>query len=216
MSIKILIADDHKLMREGICSLIAEHADLSVIGEAENGETAVRMDAELSPDVVLMDVAMPGLSGIEACRRIVSNGTRSKVIALSMNTEKRVVLDMLGAGASGYLIKDCAFEELVHAVRTVVSSEGVYLSPKITGVILNGMVSLESGKTSAESAGLTSTELEVLRLLAEGKSTKEIASRLSCSVKSVEYYRKQIMKKLCIETVAELIKFAIREGLVPL
>ena len=133
-----------------------------------------------------------------------------------MNTEKRVVLDMLGAGASGYLIKDCAFEELVHAVRTVVSSEGVYLSPKITGVILNGMVSLEAGKTSAESAGLTSTELEVLRLLAEGKSTKEIASRLSCSVKSVEYYRKQIMKKLCIETVAELIKFAIREGLVPL
>ena len=216
MSIKILIADDHKLMREGICSLIAEHADLSVIGEAENGETAVRMDAELSPDVVLMDVAMPGLSGIEACRRIVSNGTRSKVIALSMNTEKRVVLDMLGAGASGYLIKDCAFEELVHAVRTVVSSEGVYLSPKITGVILNGMVSLEAGKTSAESAGLTSTELEVLRLLAEGKSTKEIASRLSCSAKSVEYYRKQIMKKLCIETVAELIKFAIREGLVPL
>jgi len=216
MSIKILIADDHKLMREGICSLIAEHADLSVIGEAENGETAVRMDAELSPDVVLMDVAMPGLSGIEACRRIVSNGTRSKVIALSMNTEKRVVLDMLGAGASGYLIKDCAFEELVHAVRTVVSSEGVYLSPKITGVILNGMVSLEAGKTSAESAGLTSTELEVLRLFAEGKSTKEIASRLSCSVKSVEYYRKQIMKKLCIDTIAELIKFAIREGLVPL
>ena len=216
MSTKILIADDHKLMREGIRSLITEHTDMSVIGEAEDGETAVRLAAELSPDVVLMDVAMPGMSGIEACRRIRANGAGCKVLALSINVEKRIVLNMLSAGASGYLLKDCAFEEVVHAIRSVASSSDVYLSPKITGVVLNGMVDQEAGTTGIESAGLTWREREVLRLFAEGKSTKDIASLLTCSVKSAEYYRKQIMKKLCFNNISDLIKFAIREGLVPL
>ena len=216
MITKILLADDHKLMREGVRSLIAEHADLSVIGEAEDGVSAVRMAAELSPDVVLMDISMPGLSGIEATRRILADGACCKVIALSMNVEKRIVLNMLGAGASGYLVKDCAFEELVHAIRAVVSSSDVYLSPKITGVVLNDMVNREADSAGIESAGLTAREREFLRLFAEGRSTKEIAALLLCSVKTAEYYRKQIMKKLRVTNIADLIKFAIREGLVPL
>jgi DNA-binding NarL/FixJ family response regulator len=211
MSTKILLADDHKLMREGIRSLITEHADLSVIGEAKDGETAVRMAAALSPDIILMDVSMPGLSGIEATRRIVAAGTRSRVIALSMNLEKRVILNMLSAGASGYLLKECAFEEVVQAIRAVASSGDVYLSPKITGIVLNDVVRASTG-----SASLTSKEREALRLFAEGRNTKEVASLLTCSVKSAEYYRKQIMKKLCLNNISDLIKFAIREGLVPL
>jgi DNA-binding NarL/FixJ family response regulator len=216
MSTKILIADDHKLMREGVRSLIVEHVDLSVIGEAEDGVSAVRMAAELSPDVVLMDVTMPGLSGIEATRRIVANGARCKVIALSMNVEKRIVLNMLAAGASGYLVKDCAFEELIHAISVVASSNDIYLSPKITGVVLNDMVNSEADSAGIESAGLTLREREVLRLFAEGKNTKEVAFLLACSVKSVEYYRKQIMKKLRVTNIADLVRFAIREGLAPL
>ena len=216
MSTKILLADDHKLMREGIRSLITEHADMSVIGEAEDGETAVRMAAALSPDVVLMDISMPGLSGIEATRRILACGTRSRVLALSVNLEKRVILNMLGAGASGYLLKDCAFEEVVHAIRAVASSGEVYLSPKITGIVLGDVVKRTAKNEGNGSTSLTSKEREALRFLAEGKSTKEIASLFSCSVKSAEYYRKQIMKKLCIDNIADLTKFAIREGLVPL
>lgn len=216
MSTKILIADDHKLMREGIRSLITEHADMSVIGEAKDGETAVRMAAALSPDITLMDISMPGLSGIEATRRILAGGTRSRVIALSMNLEKRVILNMLSAGASGYLLKDCAFEEVVHAIRAVASSGEVYLSPKITGIVLNDVVKRAAKNDDIGSTSLTSREREALRLFAEGRNTKEIASLLTCSVKSAEYYRKQIMKKLCINNISDLIKFAIREGLVPL
>ncbi len=216
MSTKILLADDHKLMREGIRSLITERADMSVIGEAEDGETAVRMASALSPDVILMDISMPGLSGIEATRRILADGARSKVIALSMNLEKRIVLNILSAGASGYLLKDCAFEEVVHAIRAVASSEDVYLSPMITGIVLGDVAKRAAKNEGLGSASLTSKERETLRLLAEGRSAKEIASLLMCSVKSAEYYRKQIMKKLCINNNADLIKFAIREGLVPL
>ncbi len=216
MSTKILLADDHKLMREGIRSLITERADMSVIGEAEDGETAVRMASALSPDVILMDISMPGLSGIEATRRILADGTRSKVIALSMNLEKRIILNMLSAGASGYLLKDCAFEEVIHAIRAVASSGDVYLSPKITGSVLGDVVKCAAKNEGLGSVSLTSKERETLRLLAEGRSAKEIASLLMCSVKSAEYYRKQIMKKLCINNNADLIKFAIREGLVPL
>ncbi len=216
MTTTILLVDDHKLIREGIHALIAQHADMSIIGEANDGETAVRMAEALSPDVILMDISLPDMNGIEATRRILAKSVRSKVIALSMSIEKSDILTMLGAGASGYLLKDCAFEEVVYAIRSVVSSNDVYLSPKITGVILHDTVKRPIRKEGIGSTDLTAKEREALRLFAEGKNTKEIASLFSCSVKSVEYYRKQIMKKLGVNTVADLTRIAIREGLVQL
>ncbi len=213
---KILLADDHKLMRQGIRSLISSQPDMSVVGEAEDGLSAVRMTAALAPDVVLMDISMPGLNGIEATRRIVEGERRPKVIGLSMYLDKRSILKMIDAGASGYLLKDCAFEEVIHAIRTVSASNDVYLSPAITEIVLKDLIKHSEKDEAFSLSSLTEKELEVLVLLADGLSTKEIAARIPCSVKSAEYYRKQIMEKLCIDNFADLIKFAVREGLVTL
>src|SRR5271169_6414930 len=139
MDIRILLADDHRLMREGLRSLLEEQPDMSVVGEAENGKSAVQMAAKLIPDIVIMDISMPGLNGIDATCQILANSAKAKVIALSMHTERRTVLEMLNAGASGYLLKDCAFEEVIQAVR-IVASNKTYLSPKITEIVIKDYV----------------------------------------------------------------------------
>jgi len=215
MSIRILLADDHKIVREGLRTLLEKQPGMEVVAEAEDGCTAVRLVWELSPDVVIMDIAMPDLNGIEATRQIIAKNHRIKVVALSMHSDRRFVAGMLKAGASGYLLKDCAFEELAQAVRTVVANQ-TYLSPMIARIVVKDYL-YHLPKTDFQALSiLTPRERQVLQLIAEGKTMKEIASHLYVSVKTAETHRRHIMCKLDIKSLAELTKYAIREGLTSL
>jgi len=215
MSIRILLADDHRITRQGLRSLLDEQSDMEVVAEAEEGRTAVRLVRELLPDVVIMDVSMPDLNGMEAARQIKGEFSNVKMVALSMHSDSLFVTEMLRSGASGYLLKDCAFEELAGAIRTVVAGK-TYLSPSISGVVLDDYLHRLSKADFSGSDVLTNREREVLQLLAEGKSTKQIALKLHISAKTVETHRRQTMNKLDIHTVAELTKYAIRKGLTSL
>jgi len=215
MGVRILIADDHKIVREGLRALIEKHENMEVVAEAETGLDAVRLTQRLAPDVVIMDLGMPQMNGIEATREITSGNEKIKVVALSMHSDKRFVLQMLKAGASAYLLKDSAFEELITAIKTVMSHQS-FLSPKITDVVLKEYLQTVSRGDASVFSVLTHREREVLQMLAEGRSTKEIAASLGVSVKTIETHRQQIMDKLKIRSVAELTKYAIREGLTSL
>jgi DNA-binding NarL/FixJ family response regulator len=212
MSIKVLIADDHQIIREGLHALLEKEPGIEVVGEAENGRTALRMARELIPDVIIMDVAMPDLNGIEATRQIVAEFSTVKVIALSMHDDRRFVLNMLRAGAKGYMLKDCAFNDLAKAIRVVVANK-TYLSSEIADIVVRDYLSSAPSEESSAFHVLSSREREVLQLLAEGEGTNQIAEKLHISSKTVESYRSQIMAKLKIKNVAELTKYAIREGL---
>ena len=213
-SVKIVLADDHKMMREGLSSLLNQQGDISVVGQATNGREAVQLAEKLGPDVVVMDVSMPDLNGIDATRQIISRTPATKVIALSMHSDRQFVAEMFRAGASGYLLKDSAFEELASAIRTVARDE-TYIAPKIGGFRIDDYTSnANSGRMV--SPKLTEREREVLQMLAEGKGTKEIAAELFLSAKTVETHRQHLMDKLEMYTVAELTKYAIREGLTTL
>lgn len=215
MSIRILLADDHKIIRDGLRTLIENQSHMEVVGEAENGRKAVDMTLELVPDVVVMDVTMADLNGIEATRQIHKELAAVKVIALSMHSDRRFVKGMLEAGASGYLLKDCAFEELARAIHSVISNE-TYLSPGITDIVVKEYLQKSSMTPTSAFSTLTAREREVLQLLAEGGSTKKIAESLYVSIKTVETHRRQIMDKLNIHSIAELTKYAVREGLTSL
>jgi DNA-binding NarL/FixJ family response regulator len=215
MSIRILLADDHKITRQGLRSLLEKQQDMQVVAEAENGRIAVRLAAEMAPDVVIMDVTMPDLNGIEATRQIVEASPDIRVIALSMHSDTTFVTEMLKSGAAGYLLKDCAFEELTRAIRTVINDK-IYLSPSISGVVVEDYIHRISKTAPEDSDILTDREREVLQLMAEGGSTKQIAIKLHISIKTVETHRRQIMSKLGIHTIAELTKYAIRKGLTSL
>jgi len=215
MSIRVLIADDHKIVREGLRSLLEKQPDMEVVAEAEDGRIALSLVQETLPNVVIMDVAMSNLNGIEATRQIMIKAPGTKVIALSMYSDRRFIMGMLNAGASGYLLKDCAFEELAEAIRTV-ATDRTYLSPAIVDIVVKNYIrQLEKANATAFSL-LTPREREVLQLLAEGRTVKEIARHLSLSIKTIETYRHQIMHKVDIHSVAELTKYAIREGLTSL
>ncbi len=213
MSIKILLVDDHAIIRQGLHSLLEKETEMEVIGEAEDGRKALYLVRELEPDIVVMDITMPNLNGINATRQIVSDHPKVKIIALSIHSNKRFVTDMLKAGASGYILKDCLFDEFVKSIHTVAGGE-TYLSPKIAGVVVSDYV--EHLTSNRSISILTVREHEVLQLLAEGKSTKMIALELHVSIKTVEANRRQIMEKLNIHSIAELTKYAIREGLTSL
>jgi two-component system response regulator NreC len=215
MSIRILLADDHKIVRAGLRALIEKQSGMEVIAEAGDGRSAVQMVQELLPNVVIMDIAMPDMNGIEATRQITATAPNVKIVALSMHSDKRFVAEMLKAGAAGYMLKDCAFEELANAIRSVITNR-TYLSPKIADIIIKDYTRLFPNTEFSVFSILTLREREVLQLLAEGKTTKEISSSLQISVKTVETYRKQIMDKLDIYSIAELTKYAIREGLTSL
>jgi len=213
MNIRILIADDHKIMREGLRALLDKQSDMQVVAEAEDGLTTVRLARELAPDVVIMDIAMPDLNGIGATKKIKAELPNVKVIALSMHSDRRFIAEMFRSGASGYLLKDHSFEELSNAIRVVVSNR-IYLSPSIAGIVIEDYVrQLQKDEISPVTDVLTDREVEVLQLIAEGHSTKDIAFRLHVSAKTVETHRRQIMEKLDLFSIAELTKYAIRQGL---
>ncbi len=215
MKIRILLADDHKIVREGLRSLLEKQPDLEVVAEAENGRQAVQLVKKLQPQVVIMDIAMPELNGIEAARQIKTEAPAVKIIILSMHSDKRFVARALGAGASGYLLKDCALEEITGAISRVIKNQ-TYLSPGITGLVVEDYVRHMAAAKEPTFVVLTTREREVLQLITEGKATKEIAFLLHVSVKTVETHRRQIMEKLDIHSIAELTKYALREGLTSL
>lgn len=215
MNIRILLADDHKIIREGLRALLEKQPEMEVVAEAQDGLSTVKLSQKLGPDIVIMDIGMPEMNGIEATRQIVSQSKAIKVIALSMHSDRRFVLQMLEAGASGYLLKDSAFEELVASIRTVMANQS-YLSPAITDVVIREYLSNTGRDRQTAFKVLTAREREVLQLLAEGKTTKQTALLLNVSVKTIETHRQQIMEKLKIRSIAELTKYAIREGLTAL
>jgi len=214
-SIKILLADDHKITRDGLRALLEQQSNMNVVGEAENGREAVRLASELAPDVVVMDISMPELNGIEATRQIRGDLPDTKVIALSMYADRRYVVGMLKAGVSGYLLKNCAFDELVSAIDAVTHNES-FLSPRIADTVMKDYTHILEQDETAGISALSAREREVLQLIAEGLSTRQIAERIHVSVKTVETHRQQIMKKLNAKSVAELTKIALREGLTAL
>jgi DNA-binding NarL/FixJ family response regulator len=215
VSVRILLADDHKIVREGLRSILENELGMSVIGQAEDGRTALILSQKLRPDVVIIDISMPDLNGIEATRQILTQNPESKVIALSMHSDKRYVIQMLDAGAAGYLLKQCAVDELQQAIRTVLAGK-FYVSPDVTGPVIRDYLEHLARSESPEKSSLTAKEREVLQLIAEGKSTKEIASILHVSVPTIETHRQHIMEKLNLHSVAELTKYAIRQGLTSL
>jgi len=215
MKIRILLADDHRLMSSGLRSLLGKEPDMAVVGEAYDGRMAVRLAEELAPHVVVLDVTMPDLNGIEAARQILKRTPATKVLALSMHCDHRYVSEMLLAGASGYLVKDCALEELAQAIRVVHDGQR-YLSPKVTSAVVDEYVRRLGGDRPKAMSVLTNREREVLQLLAEGRTTKQIARRLHVSPKTIETHRRQLMQKLDLHSVAELTKFAVKEGITSL
>ena len=216
MSTRILIVDDHRIMREGLRALIEKQGGMSVVGEAEDGRRAVELAIELTPDIVIMDVTMPNLNGIEATRQIRAALPETRVIALSMHSDQRFIKGMFDAGAKAYLLKEGAFDEMAQAIRAVRKGEA-YLSVRLQdGVIQTFVVNSGAKGATPNTSVLSAREREVLQLIAEGKSTKEIATILGVGIKTVETHRRQIMIKLQMGSVAELTKYAIRQGLTTL
>jgi two-component system, NarL family, response regulator NreC len=211
---KILIADDHAIIRDGLANLLKQ-ADHEIVGEADDGRTAVALALELVPDIVVMDIGMPGMNGIEATRHLMEKTQNLQVIALSMHSDATYVGRMLQAGARGYLLKESAFDELEEAITEVCKGR-IYLGTKIQGVVVGDYVDRLAGNRPTSPVTLTAKEREVLQLVAEGKSTKEIAQALAITVKTVETHRHNIMNRLGIRSIAQLTKYAIRQGLTSL
>jgi DNA-binding NarL/FixJ family response regulator len=215
MSIRILLADNERLLRQLLRNMLQEQPDMEVVGEAGDGREALELVRQLTPDIVIMDVTMPNLNGIDATRQINREFPKVKVTALSVHSNTMFVVDMLKAGALGYVLKDSLFDELAESIRTV-SSGGKYLSPKIAGKVVDAFIRGIDPTVESTLKTLSTREREVLQLIAEGKSTKEIALQLHVSSKAIEANRRKIMDKLDARSIAELVKIAILGGLTSL
>ncbi len=209
---RILIADDHGIVREGLRSLIEKEPDMEVIGEAKDGLETVESARKLKPDVIVMDVSMPNLNGIEATRLILSENPKIKVIVLSIHVERRIVKEILSAGAAGYVLKTYLFEELSRALRSVLVN-GYYLSPKVTNIVVGEYLDDSASVQAGDKVNLTNREREVLQLIAEGRTSKQIALMLHVSPKTIETHRRKLLEKIEASGVAELTKYAVREGI---
>jgi len=212
MSTRIFLADDHEVMREGLCALLRKYPEIEVVGQAADGRSTIKMVRELLPDIVIMDIGMPNLNGVEATRRIVHEFPNIKVMALSTHSDRLMVAKMLEAGASGYMLKESAFSELINGINAIEQNK-TYLCPQVANVVLNDYVNLLSDPKRVKGDVLTKREREVLQLVAEGLTSKAIAAELNVSVKTIDSHREHIMKKLGIRSIARLTKYAIRGGL---
>lgn len=215
MNAKIIVADDHRMVREGLRSLIERQPGLSVTAEARDGTEAVSLTKKHRPDLVVMDISMPNLNGLEATRLIRKEKDQTRIIVLSMHADRRYVAEAFKAGADGYLLKDSAFGELSKAIKTVLQGKR-FISPSIADLLIDGYLTREDQPQPSAYNLLSVREREVLQMMAEGQATRQIAKVLNLSVKTIETYRKQIMDKLDLHSVAQLTKYAIREGLTDL
>jgi DNA-binding NarL/FixJ family response regulator len=215
MKTLVMIVDDHQIVRDGLKAILLNEQEIEVIAEAENGRNALQLAEKFKPEIVIMDIAMPDMNGIDATRRITAEHPGAKILILSMHHDTRLIIEVFNAGARGYLLKDCAAKELMSAIRTLQMGEA-YLSPKISSLIVKNLIKWQNEQIPSEIYSLSSREREVLQLLAEGKNMKQIAFMLEVSIKTVEAFRKRIMGKLKMNSIAELTKFAIREGLTSL
>jgi two-component system, NarL family, response regulator NreC len=214
MAISILLADDHRIIREGLRAFLEHQDAMKVVAEANGGRSAVALARKHKPSVAVLDLSMPDLNGIDAARQIAAASAGTKVIILSVHSEKRFVTEALRAGAAGYVLKDCAFEELASAIRIAAAGQ-TYLSPAIARTVVEDYLGRSPRRRSSAFVLLTVRERQVLQLLAEGRPAKQIATDLGVSIKTVETHRANIMKKLGLRSIAELTKYAIREGLTP-
>lgn len=215
MLIRVLLADDHKILRDGLKSLLESNGNFEIVGEAENGRETVALVKKLSPDIVVMDVAMPDMNGVDATQKITRLESDCRVLALSGYPDSLYVTGMLEAGAKGYLLKDVAAEELITAINTIVGGR-IYVSPSISDTLIDAYLQRVKGEIGPDSEALSIREREVLQLVAEGRSTAKIAGKLNLSERTVETHRKRIMDKLGLRSVAELTKYAIRKGITSL
>ncbi len=213
MKIRILLADDHTILREGIRSLIEDEPDMEVVGEAEDGLSVVKLADTLRPDLILMDLAMPLLNGLEATRQIRKNNPHAKILILTMHENEEYIRQVLAAGAMGYILKDAAARELLGAIRSIHKGE-VVLSPAITRLIVTDYLRWGNLATQDSSDGLTDRERQILQMIAEGYTNKQIADILSISVKTVQAHRLNLMKKLDLHDRGELIKYAIQKKII--
>ncbi len=212
MKIRIILADDHAIVRQGLSRAIGQEDDMDVIGQAPNGRATIDLVRKLSPDILITDISMPDLNGVEATRQVLHECPAVKVIALSMHSSRQFVMEMFRAGAVGYLLKDCDYDELVKAIHTVAEGK-VYVSPSIGDVIVEDLLNGRQAGAPTAFSLLTPREREVLQLMAEGNTTRQIARQLFISPKTVEAHRLRVMNKLDIDNVAQLTKYAIQEGL---
>ncbi len=213
MSIKIIIADDHQLFREGIVTLLSNDADIEIISQATNGEEVYQKAKELRPDLILMDIGMPVLNGIEATKAIVNEFSDIKILALSMHAEKDYIKDILDAGASAYVLKNCTYTQLIEAIKSVYRGKK-YLSEEVTEIVLQDYLNKEESidlKTL-----LSNREFEIFKLFAEGKSSREISEQVFISIKTVGTHKQHILKKLNLKTNADMVKYALKQGLIKL
>jgi len=214
MPIKIIIADDHRLFREGLVNLLSDAKDIEILAQAENGMDVIAKAKELNPDVIIMDIGMPVLNGVEATGKLLKELPGIKVIALSMHSDKQYIKGMLEAGASGYLFKNCAYDELIEAIHTVNAGKK-YLSDRITEIMIQDYLGKEESMPETDSE-LTERESEILKLIAEGVSTSEISELLFVSVKTIGTHKQHILEKLNLKTSTDLVKYAIRKGIISL
>jgi len=214
MPIKILIADDHQLFREGLVNLLSESDEIEIIAQAENGKDAIEMAKTNLPDIVIMDIGMPVINGVEATSILKEELPGIKIIALSMHTEKQFIKGMLEAGASGYLFKNCTYNQLIEAIKTVYEGKK-YLSNKITEVLIEDYLGKEDDQ-NVPTPELSDREMEILKLYAEGHTTRNIAEKVFVSIKTVGSHKQNILEKLNLKTTTDLVKFALKKGIISL
>lgn len=213
--LKVLLADDHKIVREGLRMILEREPDIKVVAEAEDGETAIRLAEKFSPDLVLLDISMPGLNGIEVTQKLLQKQPDLAILILSMCAEKEFVIEALSAGAKGYLLKHCAATDLVVAIKSILAG-GIHLSQRAAELIVKEYIQPDLVSNPDTKDRLSPREAEILRFIADGKNNKEIAYALDLSTKTIETHRQNLMKKLDIHNIAGLVKYAIREQIIPI
>lgn len=214
MSIKVILADDHQLFREGLANLLADSTEIEVIALAVNGKDAVDKAKQLHPDVLLMDINMPEMDGVEATSQLLKEMPGIKIIGLSIHANKQYIKGMLEVGSSGYLFKNCSFDELIKAIQTVHQGKK-YLSEKITEIIIQEYLNNEEIVSTA-SSNLTLRESEILKLIAEGVPVSDISNRLFVSIKTINTHKQHILEKLNLKTTTDIIKYALKKGIISL